>query len=122
MSEQLRATRGRAVELLELRDDLDVLDEELRVGKTAFRLTAVVSTVLAAPLLAVLWMNHVRFFAAYPSTFLIVLVAILYAMTVERRRLEEKREAIRNRIRLIEEAAPQVIGGFAPGSPLPFAR
>lgn len=96
--------RGRAAELLELRDGLDRLDEELRIQRVFLLATPIVSSVLAAPLLAVLFVNEVRFFAAYPSAFLIVLGAILYAITVERRRYKEEREAIRDRIREIEDA------------------
>jgi hypothetical protein len=81
-----------------------MLDEELRVRKTVLLLTPLVSMVLAAPLIAVLFVNQVRFFALYPTTFLVVLGAILWAVTVERRRLSEEREAIRDRIHRIEVA------------------
>jgi membrane protein YdbS with pleckstrin-like domain len=104
MNEELRASRARAVKLLELHDTLDRLDEELRVQKITRRVTVVVSIVLAAPLLVVLFINEVRFFAAYPATFVIVLGAILYAMAVERHRLREQREAFRDRIRQLDLA------------------
>ena len=107
MSDELQGEQGRGIQLLELHDSLDLLDEELRVGKIALFLTPLVSTVLAAPLLIILFVNQVRLFVAYPSTFVILLGAILYALAVERRRQREEREAIRRRIREIE-LGPQV--------------
>lgn len=98
--------RARAVELLELHDDVDQLDEELRIQKIAVRLTTLVSMVLAAPLLIVLFLNHVRFFLAYPSTFVLVLGAIRYALRVQRRRLIEERDTIRTQIRQMEDERP----------------
>lgn len=101
-SQELQGGRDRAAELLELHDSSDQLDQELRVRKIILILTPLVSCVLAAPLFIVLFLNKVRFFAAYPSTFAILLGAILYAVTLERRRLGEEREEIRSRIREIE--------------------
>jgi hypothetical protein len=106
MSEELQGRRGRAVELLELHDSLDLLDQELRVRKIVLLLTPLVSTVLAVPLFIVLFINEARLFAAYPSTFIVALGAILYAVTVERRRLREERQAVRNRIRQMEDPPP----------------
>lgn len=103
MSGELGKERTSAVELLELHDRLDRLDEELRVQKVALRLTPLVSVVLAVPVLVALFLAQVPYFAAYPSTFAVLLGAILCALTVERRRLEEKREATRSRIRRMEE-------------------
>lgn len=104
MSDTLEGVRGRGLQLLELHDALDLLDEELRNRKTVLLLTPLVSTVLAVPLLVVLFVNEVRFFAAYPTTFVVVLGAILCAVTVERGRLRQRREAIRSQIRQIEVA------------------
>ena len=104
MSDELPGRLGRGVQLLELHDSLDSLDEELRVGRIALLLTPLVSTVLAAPLLVILFLNDVRFFVAYPSTFAALLGAILYALTVERRRQRRERDAIRDQIRHMEVA------------------
>jgi hypothetical protein len=92
------------VELLNLHDAVDLLDEEIRLRRTVLVLTSVVSTVLAAPLLIVLFLNDAPFFAAYPTTFVIVLGAILCAVTVERSRLRAERDAIRDQIHQIEVA------------------
>jgi hypothetical protein len=43
----------------------------------------------------------------YPSTLVIAFGAVLYGLTIERRRLREEREAIYDRIRQIEDA-PQL--------------
>jgi hypothetical protein len=110
MSDELQRGGERGVQLLELHDSLDLLDDEIRVGKIALLLTPLVSIVLAAPLLIIIFVNDVRFFVAYPATFVILLGAILSALAVERRRQREEREAIRNRIRQIE---------VAPGAPRP---
>lgn len=99
MSDEPEGTRPAAVELLELHDSLDRLDEELRVQKIALRLTPLVSITLAVPLFIVLYLNHVRFFAAYPSTFVVILGAILYVLTAERRRLKDEREVLQGQIR-----------------------
>jgi len=106
MSDELQERQAKAAELLDLHDRLDRLDEKLRAQKTAIRLTTLVSIVLAAPPLIVLFLNHVRFFLAYPSTFVMTLAAILYALVAERRRLKEEREGIKTRIREMEEAPP----------------
>ena len=74
--------------------------------KLVLLLTPLVSTALAAPLLVILFLNEVPFFAAYAATFVIVLGAILYAVLLERRRLEDEREETRTRILEIEEFAP----------------
>lgn len=103
MRDQLVGSKGRAVELLDLRDRLDRLDQELRIRRVTLVATPLVSTVLAAPLLAVLFVNEAPFFAAYPFIFVVLLGAILYAITVERRRLEGEREEVRERIRQIED-------------------
>jgi len=104
MNDELQGRRGRGIQLLELHDSLDLLDEELRVGRIVLLLTPLVSTVLAAPLLIILFLNDVRLFLAYPSTFVVLLGAILYALIVQRRRQTQDRGAIRNRIRQIEVA------------------
>jgi Na+/H+ antiporter NhaD/arsenite permease-like protein len=109
MTDELQGSPGRAVELLELHDRLDLRDDELRVQKIVLRVTPLVSTVLAAPLLIVLFLNEVRFFVAYPTAFIVVLGAVLYALKVERRRRKAEREAIRARIRQIEDAPPPLI-------------
>ena len=103
MSDDLQE-RGKAVELLELRDGLDLLDQELRERKTGLILVPLVVTLLAFPILFAIYVSEARFFLAYVSTLIIVAGAILYGMTVERRRLGEEREGIRNRIRQIEDA------------------
>jgi uncharacterized membrane protein len=105
MSEELQARRAAAVELLELHDELDRLDEELRVQKIATRVTTLVSIALAVPLLIVLFINDVRFFLAYPTVFVVILGVILGVLTVERRGLEEEREVLRGRIRQMEDVA-----------------
>lgn len=104
MSNGLRRHPGKAVELLELRDSLDMLDDKLRIQKIVFLVTPLVSTVLAVPLLIILFLNAVPLFAVYPVAFLAILGAILWALGVERGRLGEDREAIRERIREIEGA------------------
>ena len=91
-------TRERATELLELHDALDRLDEELRVQRIAFVLTPLLSILLFAPLFLILFINEAPCFAAYPGTFILILGTILYSLTVERRRHEREREAIRSRI------------------------
>ena len=103
MSDDLQE-RGKAVELLELRDGLDMLDQELRERKTGLILVPLVVTLLASPILFALFVSGARFFLAYVSALIIVGGAILYGMTIERRRLGEERERIRNRIRQIEDA------------------
>lgn len=105
MRHDVQLDRASAVELLELHDRLDGLDEELRVQKIALTLTPLVSIVLAAPLIAVLWVNHARFFLAYPATFVVILGAILAVLAVERRRLKRERDAVRNQLQAIEAAA-----------------
>ena len=104
MSDELQEERGRAVELLELRDRLDLLDQELRERKTGLVVVPLVVTLLAAPLLILLVVNEAPFLVAYMSTLFIVGGAIIYGMTIERRRLGEERETIRHRIRQIEDA------------------
>ena len=104
MGDDLQEERGKAVELLELRDGLDMLDQELRERKTGLILVPLVVTLLASPILFALFVSGARFFLAYVSVFIIVGGAILYGMTIERRRLGEEREGIRNRIRQIEDA------------------
>ena len=104
MSDELQRGGERGVQLLELHDSLDLLDDEVRVGKIVLLLTPLVSTVLAAPLLIILFVNDVRFFVAYTAGFVTLLGAILYALAVERRRQRVEQEAIRNRIRQIEVA------------------
>ncbi|MGD2047121.1 MAG: hypothetical protein PVH96_12985 [Gemmatimonadota bacterium] len=104
MRHDVQLDRASAVELLELHDRLDGLDEELRVQKIALTLTPLVSIVLAAPLIAVLWVNHARFFLAYPATFVVILGAILAVLTVERRRLKRTRDAVREELHAAEVA------------------
>ena len=104
MNEEHRGSRRRAARLLELHDRLDILDEEIRIRVITRRVTLLVSTVLAAPLLIVLFINEAPFFAAYPTTFVVVLGALLCAMTVERHRLGEQREAVRDRMRQLDLA------------------
>jgi len=106
MRHDVQFGRATAVELLELHDSLDRLDEELRVQRIALTLTPLVSIVLAAPLLAVLWVNHAQFFLAYPSVFVLILGTILSVLTVERRRLKRERDAVRRRLHETE-VAPQ---------------
>ena len=103
MSDDLQE-RGKAVELLELRDGLDMLDQELRERRTGLVLVPLVVTLLASPILFALFVSGAPFFLAYVSALIIVGGAILYGMTIERRRLGEEREHIRNQIRQIEDA------------------
>ncbi|HKI83637.1 MAG TPA: hypothetical protein VKA63_04805 [Candidatus Krumholzibacteria bacterium] len=92
------------MELLELHDRVDRLDEELRVQKIALILVPFVSILLAVPLLAVLFVNHAQLFLVYPSTFVVILGAILAVLTVERRRLKREQYAVRNQLHETEVA------------------
>ena len=83
---------------------LDMLEEQLRMRSKVLLLTPLISTLMAAPLVAVLFVNDVRYFAVYPLTFLVLLGALLCAVAVERRRLRGERDSIRDRIRQIEVA------------------
>jgi hypothetical protein len=97
---------GRADELLELHDRLDRMDEQVRIRNTLLRMTALVSLLLAVPLLGVLFVNEVPAFSAYVVTFVLVLGAILHAVRHERRRLEGEAEELRARIRSLMRVPP----------------
>ena len=111
MSEELQDERSKAVELLELHDELDALDQPLppkEVGRLGLLLLLLLVLLFGGALISLAYGSIaivlIVLDVAYGSIAIVLAGLLVYLRRVVRPRLSEEGEAIQSRIHQIEDA------------------